>query len=81
MLVLPFSKDLFPVVMILLAGRVAEWLTYFLLCLHDLPALQHGFRWDPREVRPLMSTGGWMTVASRRYTFQMRRAMNCEFAM
>jgi len=64
LLVLPFSRNLFPVVMILLAGRVAEWLIYFLLCLHDLPALRHGFRWDSREVKPLMSTGGWITVST-----------------
>jgi len=64
LLVLPFSKSLFPVVMILLAGRLTEWLIYFLLCLHDVPALRHGFRWESREVRPLMSTGGWITIST-----------------
>lgn len=64
LLVLPFSKSLFPVVLILIAGRVMEWLIYFLLCLHDLPALRNGFRWDSREVKPLMSTGGWITVST-----------------
>jgi O-antigen/teichoic acid export membrane protein len=64
LLILPFSKNLFPVVMILLAGRLVEWLIYFLLCLHDVPALRHGFRWEPREIKPLMSTGGWITIST-----------------
>jgi len=64
LLVLPFSKSLFPVVLILLAGRLVEWLVYFSLCLHDLPVLRQGFRWEPREIKPLMATGGWITVST-----------------
>ena len=64
LLVLLFSKSLFPVVLILIVGRIAEWLTYFVLCLKEVPDLRRGFRWDSREVKPLMCTGGWITVST-----------------
>ena len=64
LLVLPFSKGLFPVVLILLAGRVVEWLSYFVMCLREVPELRHGFRWNSQEVKPLMCTGGWITVST-----------------
>lgn len=64
LLVLPFSKSLFPVVLILLAGRLVEWLSYFVMCLREVPELRHGFRWSSKEVKPLMCTGGWITVST-----------------
>lgn len=64
LLVLPFSRNLFPVVLVLLAGRVVEWLSYFTMCLREMPELRHGFRWDSKEVKPLMCTGGWITVST-----------------
>lgn len=64
LLVLPFSNSLFPVVLILIAGRSVEWLSYFIMCLRETPELLHGFRWNSQEVKPLMSTGGWITVST-----------------
>ena len=64
LLVLPFSNNLFPVVLILIAGRVVEWLSYFIMCLHEIPELRQGFRWNSREIKPLISTGGWITVST-----------------
>ena len=64
LLVLPFSNSLFPVVLILIAGRIIEWFCYFIMCLYEVPELRHGFRWNSAEVKPLMSTGGWITVST-----------------
>jgi len=63
LLVLPFSKSLLPVVLILLAGRVVEWFIYFVLCLYEVPALRHGFKWARHEVMPLLSTGIWINIS------------------
>jgi len=64
LLVLPFSKNLWAVVLVLLAGRLAEWLVYFTLCLRVVPALRRGFHWKRQYARPLMTTGGWITVST-----------------
>src|SRR5216684_4824455 len=39
LLVLPFSKSLFPVVAVLVAGRAIAWGAHLLLCLRVMPAL------------------------------------------
>ena len=46
--VLPFSHSLFPIVVVLIAGRVLEWSIYFTFCLRHVPALrkEHVFRRD-----------------------------------
>ena len=62
--VLPFTHNLFPMVVVLTVGRVIEGSIYFAYCLRAAPALrhQHVFRRD--LVRPLFAVGGWMTVSN-----------------
>lgn len=62
--VLPFSQSLFPVVAVLVGGRVTAWVAHFLLCLHVMPELHHGIRFELSMVRPLLGFGGWVTVSS-----------------
>jgi O-antigen/teichoic acid export membrane protein len=64
LLVLPFSKSLFPVVGVLVAGRVAGWAAHLLLCLRVVPKLRHGIAWHGAAVGPLLRFGGWMTVSN-----------------
>lgn len=64
LLVLPFSKSLFPVVAVLVAGRVIAWCAHLLLCLRVAPALRLGVVWQRAAVHPLLRFGGWMTVSN-----------------
>lgn len=64
LLVLPFSRDLYPVVLVLLAGRLVEWFLFFATCLHCVPGLRDGWRFERREALHLLGFGGWMTVSN-----------------
>jgi O-antigen/teichoic acid export membrane protein len=64
LLVLPFSKSLFPVVAVLVAGRVIAWGAHLLLCLKVMPMLRHRIVWQRATVGPLLRFGSWMTVSN-----------------
>ncbi len=64
LLVLPFSKSLFPVVAVLVAGRVIAWVAHLSLCLRVMPALRLGVVWQRAAVGSLLRFGGWMTVSN-----------------
>jgi O-antigen/teichoic acid export membrane protein len=64
LLVLPFSKNLFPVVTVLVGGRVVAWAAHLLLCLQVVPTLRHHVAWSRAAVGPLLRFGGWMTVSN-----------------
>jgi len=64
LLVLPFSKSLFSVVAVLVAGRLLAWLIHLLLCFAVMPALRCGIILRRTAVRPLISFGSWMTVTN-----------------
>jgi O-antigen/teichoic acid export membrane protein len=64
LLVLPFSKSLFPVVAVLVAGRTIAWGAHLLLCLKVMPALRHRIIWERTAVGPLLRFGSWMTVSN-----------------
>jgi O-antigen/teichoic acid export membrane protein len=64
LLVLPFSKSLFPVVGVLVAGRAVAWAAHLLLCLRVVPKLRNGIAWQRTSVGPLLRFGGWMTVSN-----------------
>ncbi|HVB86981.1 MAG TPA: flippase, partial [Candidatus Dormibacteraeota bacterium] len=64
LLVLPFSHSLFPVVAVLVGGRVVGWAAHLLLCLRVMPALRHHIVWHRPSVGPLLSFGGWLTVTN-----------------
>lgn len=64
LLVLPFSRSLFPVLAVLVGGRVVGWVAHLLLCFRVMPGLRNGITWHRPSVRPLLAFGGWLTVTN-----------------
>jgi O-antigen/teichoic acid export membrane protein len=64
LLVLPFSSNLFPVVAILVIGRLIAWIIHLLLCFYVLPTLFRSVVLHLKMVRPLIRIGSWMTVTN-----------------
>ena len=64
LLVLPFSKSLFPVVGVLAAGRLAGWAVHLIACLRVVPELRQRIAWHGAAAGPLLRFGGWMTVSN-----------------
>jgi O-antigen/teichoic acid export membrane protein len=64
LLVLPFSKSLFPVVSVLVLGRLLGCAAHLLLCFKIAPELSNRIAWRREEVSPLLRFGSWMTVTN-----------------
>ncbi len=64
LLVLLFSENLFPIIAVLVAGRVVAFLVQLILCLHVVPSLRHGIVLQRAMVRPLIRFGSWMTITN-----------------
>ncbi len=64
LLVLPFSTNLLPIVVLLATGRLAAWLVYLLLCLKTLPVLRTSLDFRSEFVAPILRFGGWLTVSN-----------------
>ncbi len=64
LLVLPFSRTLYPVVLVLLLGRAAAWGAHAWFCLRFEPGLRAPLAFEPGLVRLLLRFGGWMTVSN-----------------
>lgn len=64
LLVLPYARDLYAVVLVLLAGRVVEWLIFMAACLRVVPGLRGGGAFRRDQVPELLGFGGWMTVSN-----------------
>ncbi len=64
LLVLPFSRSLFPVVGILAAGRLIGWIAHLLLCFRVVPELRERIAWHGAAAGSLLRFGGWMTVSN-----------------
>jgi O-antigen/teichoic acid export membrane protein len=64
LLVLPFSQNIFHIVAALLVVRIVEWLAYLLICFRVIPSLRNDIAPQRTLLRPLISTGGWMTVSN-----------------
>lgn len=62
--VLPFSDRLVPVTIVLVAGRAAGAVAYWLACLRSMPGLRRRAVLDRTAVAPLVRFGGWMTVTN-----------------
>ena len=62
--VLPFTRDLAAVVLVLILGRMTEMSAYFIGSLRALPVLRQGFKLDRGEARHLLGFGSWMTVSN-----------------
>jgi len=64
LLVLPFSRSLFPIVGILVVGRLIGWAAHLLVCFRVAPELGHRIAWQRAAAGPLLRFGGWMTVTN-----------------
>jgi O-antigen/teichoic acid export membrane protein len=64
LLVLSFSKSLFPVVAVLIAGRMIGCAAHLWLCLRVAPELRDRIAWHRPAAGPLVRFGGWMTVTN-----------------
>ncbi|MDH5299031.1 MAG: flippase, partial [Desulfobulbaceae bacterium] len=62
--VLPFTDSLYPVVAVLVAGRLLAWFVHLVLCIRLVPGLSRGRGFHRSLLRPLLSFGGWMTVSN-----------------
>ena len=59
-----FSPSLFPLITVLVVGRIVAALVHFYLCLRTTPSLKEGFFFERATVGELMSTGSWITVSN-----------------
>jgi O-antigen/teichoic acid export membrane protein len=64
LVVLPFSHSLYPVVGILLAGRIMAWGVFLLVALRVIPDLRQRVRIRVALMAPLIRFGGWMTICN-----------------
>jgi O-antigen/teichoic acid export membrane protein len=64
LLVLPFTQNLFPVVGVLVVGRLIACMMQLLFCLRIVPDLRRGIVLERALVGPLIHFGSWMTVSN-----------------
>jgi len=64
LLVLPFSRSLFPVVVVLVWGRVMGCAAHLWVCLRVAAELRDRIAWHRPAVGTLLRFGGWMTVTN-----------------
>jgi O-antigen/teichoic acid export membrane protein len=64
LLVLPFSNHIFPIIVVLVGGRVVGWMAHLFFCLRVTPGLANELAIRPHHIRPLFVLGGWMTVSN-----------------
>jgi O-antigen/teichoic acid export membrane protein len=64
LLVLPFSHRLFPVIAILVFGRLLGGFAHVVACIYALPALRRSPVFQRAAVLPLVKFGGWVTVSN-----------------
>jgi O-antigen/teichoic acid export membrane protein len=62
--VLPFSNSLYPIVGVLVAGRLLATIAHLLLMFHIVPGVRHLYLFDKSQITPLLGFGGWMTVSN-----------------
>jgi O-antigen/teichoic acid export membrane protein len=64
LLILPYSNNLFTIIIALVAGRVVTFLVHFYYCLQIVPALQVHIVIQKSIIKPLFRYGGWMTISN-----------------
>jgi O-antigen/teichoic acid export membrane protein len=61
---LPFTRSLFPIIAVLMAGRVVIWLIYLLVILFRRSDLRRSISIQPGALVPLLRFGSWITVSN-----------------
>ena len=64
LLVLPFTQNLFPVVGVLVVGRLIACMVQLLFCFQIVPSLHRGVVLERSIIGPLFRFGSWMTVSN-----------------
>jgi O-antigen/teichoic acid export membrane protein len=64
LLVLPFSHNLVPVIVVLILGRLIGGVAHLGACVYSIPPLRHSLVFQRAMVRPLVQFGGWMTISN-----------------
>jgi O-antigen/teichoic acid export membrane protein len=64
LLVLPWQKNLFFVILVLTFSRAVAWLIYTVICLRAIPDLKRKVRFNRSLLKPLLKFGGWMTITN-----------------
>ena len=64
LLVLPFSQNLFPMVGVLVVGRLIACMVQLMFCLRIVPDLHRSIVLDRSILGPLIRFGGWMTITN-----------------
>lgn len=64
LLIVPFSRSLFWVMVVLILGRLAGCVVHFVVCLRVMPALGDKIILQRSTVAPIFKFGGWMTVSN-----------------
>ncbi|MEJ2404294.1 MAG: flippase [Candidatus Thiodiazotropha sp.] len=62
--VLPFSNSLYPIVGVLVGGRLLATLAHLWLMFRVVPEARRHYGIDRDQIRPLLGFGGWMTVSN-----------------
>jgi len=61
---LPFTRDVGSIVVVLAVGRALAWLAHLLACFRVMPGLRRWPRLALGRIGGLMRDGGWMTVSN-----------------
>lgn len=64
LLMLPFTRSLFPIIALLMAGRLVIWLIYLLVVLYRRPDMGQSISIQPGSLVPLLRFGSWITVSN-----------------
>jgi len=64
LLVLPFTQNLFPMVGVLVIGRLIACMVQLLFCFRIVPDLRRGIVLERTILGPLIRFGSWMTVSN-----------------
>ncbi len=62
--VLPFTRSILAVVVVLVAGRTVAMVAYLVACLKTVPVLRRHVKWEGSEAKVLIGFGSWMTVSN-----------------
>lgn len=64
LIVVLFSRSLFPVVVTLAAMRIAGCALHFWACKRHVPEFSRGFTWGRQSFKELAGFGSWMTISN-----------------
>ncbi len=62
--VIPFSQSLFPIVGVLVIGRLASCVAHLIFCFRIVPEMTRNIALNRNMIAPLFRFGSWMTVSN-----------------